>query len=73
MKNTYKLGAFFVMSILASAISAQTVYDSKTLVDTNTSPLPLCKKWTWTGDVYNRKVICLEWREENKNKEGKKK
>ena len=35
MKNTYKLGAFFVMSILASALSAQTVYDSKTLVDTN--------------------------------------
>jgi hypothetical protein len=37
MKNTYKLGAFFVMSILASAISAQTVYDSKTLVDTNSA------------------------------------
>lgn len=35
MKNTYNLGAFFVMSILASALSAQTVYDSKTLVDTN--------------------------------------
>lgn len=35
MKNTYKLGAFFVMSILASALTAQTVYDSKTLVDTN--------------------------------------
>jgi len=35
MKNTYKIGAFFVMSILASALSAQTVYDSKTLVDTN--------------------------------------
>jgi hypothetical protein len=37
MKNTYKIGAFFVMSILASAISAQTVYDSKTLVDTNSA------------------------------------
>ena len=37
MKNTYKLGAFFVMSILASAIYAQTVYDSKTLVDTNSA------------------------------------
>jgi len=21
-----------------------------------------CVRWTWTGDVYNRKVICLEWR-----------
>jgi hypothetical protein len=37
MKNTYKLGAFFVMSILSSAIFAQTVYDSKTLVDTNSA------------------------------------
>ena len=21
-----------------------------------------CVRWTWTGDVYNRTVICLEWR-----------
>jgi len=21
-----------------------------------------CVKWTWTGDVYNRKVYCLEWK-----------
>jgi len=34
---------------------------------------PECVRWTWSGDVYNRKVICLEWREKNKNKEGKKK
>jgi hypothetical protein len=20
-----------------------------------------CVKWTWTGDVYNRKVVCLKW------------
>ena len=73
MKNTYKLGAFFVMSILSAAISAQTTNDSKISVNTITSPLPLCKKWTWSGDVYNRKVICLEWREEKQNKEGKKK
>lgn len=26
-----------------------------------------CVRWTWSGDVYNRKVICLEWRKrENK-------
>jgi hypothetical protein len=37
MKNTYKLGAFFVMTILASALNAQTTYDSKTLVDTNSA------------------------------------
>ena len=33
---------------------------------------PDCVRWSWTGDVYNRKVVCLEWR--NKDKEqGKKK
>ena len=20
-----------------------------------------CVKWTWTGDVYNRTVTCIEW------------
>ena len=29
-----------------------------------------CVRWSWTGDVYNRKVVCLEWRkkEERNNK-----
>jgi len=22
-----------------------------------------CVRWTWSGDVYNRKVVCLEWRD----------
>jgi hypothetical protein len=22
-----------------------------------------CVRWTWYGDVYNRTVICLEWRD----------
>lgn len=21
-----------------------------------------CVRWTWTGDVYNRTVVCLAWR-----------
>jgi hypothetical protein len=21
-----------------------------------------CVRWAWTGDVYNRKVVCLEWK-----------
>jgi len=21
-----------------------------------------CVRWTWSGDVYNRKVVCLQWR-----------
>ena len=20
-----------------------------------------CVRWAWTGDVYNRKVVCLKW------------
>lgn len=24
-----------------------------------------CMRWTWSGDVYNRKVVCLEWRDKN--------
>jgi hypothetical protein len=73
MKKTFKTGALFVMSILSATILAQTTNDSKNVVSTNGVSMPACKRWTWTGDVYNRKVICLEWREENKNKEGKKK
>jgi hypothetical protein len=23
---------------------------------------PVCVKWTWTGDVHARKVICLKWK-----------
>jgi len=37
---------------------------------------PRCVRWTWTGDVYNRQVVCLEWRKKDKDKEqekGKKK
>jgi hypothetical protein len=21
-----------------------------------------CERWTWSGDAYNRKVVCLKWR-----------
>jgi hypothetical protein len=24
-----------------------------------------CVRWTWSGDVYNRKVVCLEWRDKD--------
>jgi len=30
--------------------------------DTKKWPEWECVPWTWTGDVYNRRVICLEWR-----------
>lgn len=44
------------------------------LVTTRSAPIQYeCIRWTWTGDVYNRKVVCLEWREKNasSNKEKK--
>jgi hypothetical protein len=30
-----------------------------------------CVRWSWTGDVYNRKVVCLEW--QKKEERSKKK
>jgi hypothetical protein len=27
-----------------------------------------CVRWTWSGDVYNRKVVCLEWRKKDSKK-----
>ena len=27
-----------------------------------------CTKWAWTGDVYNRVVTCLEWRNKDASK-----
>ena len=32
-----------------------------------------CVRWTWTGDVYNRKVVCLEWRDRDAPKKEEKK
>ena len=32
-------------------------------------PTHECIKWSWTGDVYNRKVVCLEWREKKNNQQ----
>lgn len=30
--------------------------------------MPACKRWSWSGDVYNRKVVCLEWRKKEPEK-----
>ena len=32
-----------------------------------------CVRWSWTGDVYNRKVVCLEWRDRDAPKVENKK
>ncbi len=34
---------------------------------------PECIKWTWSGDVYQRSVVCLEWRKKEAEKKEKKK
>ena len=30
-----------------------------------------CVRWTWYGDVYNRIVICLEWKDKDPPKKVK--
>ena len=32
-----------------------------------------CVRWKWYGDVYNRTVVCLEWRDRDAQKADKKK
>jgi hypothetical protein len=32
-----------------------------------------CVRWTWTGDVFERKVVCLEWRDRDAPKKDEKK
>jgi hypothetical protein len=32
-----------------------------------------CVRWTWTGDIYSRVVVCLEWRDRDAPKKVEKK
>jgi hypothetical protein len=34
---------------------------------------PRCVRWAWSGDVYQRKVWCLEWTKPYKEEDQKKK
>jgi hypothetical protein len=34
-------------------------------------PKKECVRWTWYGDVYNRTVICLQWRDKSNNEKDK--
>jgi hypothetical protein len=36
------------------------------LVLTAGNPEYRCVRWRWTGDVYNRKVYCIEWQKVEK-------
>jgi hypothetical protein len=44
--------------LLALVLSALTTYSY--------SEEMKCVRWSWTGDVYDRKVVCLEWKKETK-------
>lgn len=30
-----------------------------------------CIRWSWTGDVYDRKVVCLVWKKNEKEEKKK--
>jgi hypothetical protein len=45
--------------LLALVLSALTTYSH--------SEEMKCVRWSWTGDVYDRKVVCLEWKKKLKN------
>jgi hypothetical protein len=62
-----KVAAMALFVMFSDAGLTQPTYDQKSTT-TNTLA-PVCKRWTWSGDVYNRKVVCLEWVDA---KEGKK-
>jgi hypothetical protein len=40
-------------------------YVSQALSKQKEPPVYECIRWTWFGDVYNRKVVCLEWKEKD--------
>ena len=46
-------------TLFATAIAQQPTDPAK---DIKKWPDWECVRWTWTGDVYNRTVVCLEWR-----------
>ena len=43
-----KLLLLFALLLLIPANGAEKKYE--------------CIRWSWTGNVYERKVVCLEWR-----------
>ena len=49
---------------LGLAILTCLVVPSAQTINVNT-PTNECVKWTWSGDVYSRKVTCLEWRKKD--------
>lgn len=51
--------AILTMLLFPIATAQQTTDPAK---DVKKWPEWECIRWTWTGDVYKRQVICLEWR-----------
>jgi hypothetical protein len=42
----------FIICLIISTASAKKTKEDETLK---------CVRWGWTGDVYERKVYCIEW------------
>ena len=40
---------------------AQTKKDTEKAMDYTWA----CVRWTWTGDVYDRQVVCVEWQKKD--------
>ena len=55
-----------LLTVSSQTLINQSTYESKSLVDSNSitarkDETLKCIRWGWTGDVYERKVYCLEW------------
>jgi hypothetical protein len=57
---SYRLVKFLsiILCLIILTASAEIKENSK---KPELSEVWVCGRWTWTGDVFNRKVYCLEW------------
>lgn len=48
------------------------IYEALLLLQLNyLKPQQECIRWSWTGDVYERKVVCLVWKKKEQKKKEK--
>ena len=53
----------FVVVVCLSMLNsdAQTKKDTEKATDYTWA----CVRWTWTGDVYDRRAVCVEWQKKD--------
>jgi hypothetical protein len=54
--------ALGLASLVSLAIPSAQTTNARNSDNTTTNE---CVRWTWSGDVYGRKVTCLEWRKKD--------